>query len=44
MWEESPALADTFVKVKQTQGIVDGNAHVYRKVMKGPFENKDVAV
>ncbi|HEY1189109.1 MAG TPA: hypothetical protein VGE74_15755 [Gemmata sp.] len=43
-WEESEELADTFVKVKETQGIVDGNAHVYRKVMKGQFENKDVLV
>lgn len=43
-WEESPDLADTFVKVKQTEGIVDGNAHVYRKLMKGEFENKDVLV
>lgn len=43
-WEESPELADSFVKVKQTEGIVDGNAHVYRKLMKGSFENKDVLV
>ncbi len=43
-WEESPELADTFVKVKQTEGIVDGNAHVYRKLMKGNFDNKDVLV
>ncbi len=43
-WEESEALADTFVKVKQTEGIVDGNAHVYRKQMRGTFENKDVLV
>jgi hypothetical protein len=41
-WEESPELADSFVKVKQAAGIVDGNAHVYRKLMKGTFENKDV--
>jgi hypothetical protein len=32
------------VKVKETQGIVDGNAHVYRKLMKGTFDNKDVLV
>jgi len=43
-WDESTSLADTFVKVKETQGIVDGNAHVYRKLMKGSFENKDVGV
>jgi hypothetical protein len=43
-WEETPGLADSFVKVKETQGIVDGNAHVYRKLMKGTFENKDVGL
>lgn len=43
-WDESTALADTFVKVKAAQGIVDPNAHVYRKRMNGNFENKDVAV
>ncbi len=43
-WEESEALADTFVKVKQTEGIVDGTAHVYRKQMRGTFDNKDVLV
>jgi len=30
--------------VKDTQGIVEPNAHVYRKLMKGMFENKDVGV
>ncbi len=43
-WDESPGLADTFVKIKDAVGIVDGNAHVYRKLMKGSFENKDVGV
>jgi hypothetical protein len=43
-WEESPGLASSFMKVKETQGIIDGNAHVYRKLMKGSFENKDVLV
>ena len=43
-WEESPGLADSFVKVKLALGIVDGSAHVYRKLMKGMFENKDVGV
>jgi hypothetical protein len=43
-WEESPGLAETMVKVKETQGIVDANAHVYRKVMRGEFDNKDVGV
>ena len=26
MWEESPGLADGFMKVKETQGIIEGNA------------------
>jgi hypothetical protein len=43
-WEESPGLADSFMKVKQSQGIIDGNAHVYRRLMKGSFDNKDVLV
>ena len=43
-WKESPGLADSFVKVKETQGIVDGSAHVYWKQMAGTFENKDVGV
>jgi len=43
-WEESPGLAETSVKVKETQGIVDANSHVYRKIMKGEFDNKDVGV
>ena len=43
-WEESPELADAFVKVKVAEGIVDGNAHLYRKLMKGTFDNKDVLV
>jgi hypothetical protein len=43
-WEESPGLAESFVKVKEARGIVDGNAHVYRKLMKGSYENKDVLV
>ena len=43
-WEESPGHANSFVKVKETQGIVEPNAHVYRKLMKGNFDNKDVGV
>ncbi|MBA4067567.1 MAG: hypothetical protein C0501_28440 [Isosphaera sp.] len=43
-WRESPGLAESFVKVKETQGVVDGGAHVYWKQMVGVFENKDVGV
>jgi hypothetical protein len=44
-WEESPQLADSFVKkLDAAQGIVEGKAHVYRKVMKGTFKNADVII
>jgi hypothetical protein len=41
-WDESPGIAIEFMGVKEAQGIIDGGAHVYRKLMKGTFENKDV--
>jgi hypothetical protein len=43
-WEESPGIAMAFVGVREAQGIIDGSAHVYRKLMKGTFDNKDVVV
>lgn len=43
-WDESPGLAESSVKVKETQGIVDPSGHLYRKVMRGMFENKDVGI
>jgi len=43
-WDESEGLAESFVKVKEAEGIVDGNAHAYRRVLKGNFDNKDVLV
>lgn len=43
-WEESPGLADTSVKIKETMDIVEPNAHLYRKSMHGEFDNKDVIV
>lgn len=43
-WRESPGMAESFVKVKETEGIVDGKAHVYWKQMVGSFENKDVGL
>ena len=43
-WDESPALAESFMAVEKTQGIVDGSAHVYRRKMVGVFDNKDVGV
>lgn len=43
-WRESDGLAESFIKIKDTQGIVDGKAHVYWKTMVGSFENKDVGL
>lgn len=43
-WRESPGLAESFMKVKDAQGIVDAKSHVYWKEMHGTFENKDVGV
>ncbi len=43
-WDESPGHPVSFMKVKETQDIVDPNSHVYRKLMKGEFPNKDVGV
>jgi hypothetical protein len=43
-WEESAKLAGTFVKADQAQGIIDKDAHVYRRRLVGRYENKDVLV
>ncbi len=40
-WEETPQLASAFVKVAATKGIVDGNAHCYRKTIHGNQKNQD---
>jgi hypothetical protein len=43
-WRESPRPAGLFMKADQTQGIVDPEAHILLREMKGRFENKDVVV
>lgn len=43
-WVESARLAGSFMKAKETHGIVDPDGHVYRKAMRGTFANKDVGV
>ena len=44
-WEESPQPAEMFMRtIKQSQGIVAGSEHVYRKVLKGQYKNMDVVV
>jgi hypothetical protein len=43
-WEESPKLANTFIKVDKTEGIMLPDAHVYRKGMHGSLKNQDTVV
>jgi hypothetical protein len=43
-WEESPQHAVQFMKTERTQGIVLGDAHCYRRRMRGVFKNADVLV
>lgn len=40
-WRESPQLAASFLRVGQTHGIIDGDAHCYLKRMVGELPNKD---
>lgn len=40
-WDETPNLASAFMNVRQSKGIIDGNAHCYRRVMKGNLKNQD---
>jgi hypothetical protein len=43
-WEESPGPANTFLNVRTAEGLVDPDGHVYRRQMRGTFENRDVGV
>jgi hypothetical protein len=43
-WRESPSLAESFVKVSKTAGIVEKNAHVYRRIIRGKQTNQDTWV
>lgn len=44
-WEESAQPAELFLKkVKEVQGVVDPQGHVYRKIMRGMLKNEDVIV
>lgn len=44
-WTESPQPAEMFLrKLDQAKGVVDGKAHVYRKVMVGMYKNEDTWV
>ncbi|HEX4612556.1 MAG TPA: hypothetical protein VH092_30460 [Urbifossiella sp.] len=43
-WDESPGLANGFVNTRLAEGLVDPDGHVYRRRMRGMFENRDVGV
>jgi hypothetical protein len=43
-WEESPQPAGQFVLVTKTQGIVDGERHLYLRSLNGRRKNEDVLV
>lgn len=40
-WRESEGLANSFMQTQKTQGIVEGPAHCYRKILKGSLVNQD---
>ncbi len=43
-WTESVQLASQFLKVDKTEGIVQGESHVYLRVIRGKQKNEDVVV
>jgi hypothetical protein len=43
-WDESPALAGSFMKVDKAQGLLNKEQHCYRKPMRGNLKNADVLV
>lgn len=43
-WTESPSHAVNFMKIDKTEGIVEKDAHVYLRAMRGKLKNEDVLV
>ena len=43
-WRESPQLPSSFMRVPQTQGVVDANAHCYLRQLAGDLKNQDTFV
>lgn len=44
VWTESPQPAASFVEVRKAAGIVDGEAHVYKRRIVGKEKNTDILV
>jgi hypothetical protein len=43
-WTESPKLAGSFMKIDETQGLIDKDGHVYRLRLSGRRNNEDILV
>lgn len=43
-FRESPQAALSFMRVKESQGLIDGNSHCYLKQMTGNLKNQDTYV
>jgi hypothetical protein len=43
-WRESPQHARSFMKIDKLKGLLEPDAHCYRKVLRGELENKDTLV
>ncbi len=43
-WEESPGIAKSVCKVEKSEGLLQGDGHIYRRRMVGDFANKDIVL
>jgi hypothetical protein len=43
-WEESSRPANLFMNLDKAKGLLDGDAHVYRKKLRGKMPNEDILV
>jgi hypothetical protein len=43
-WKESFGLAQQFMKIDRTKGLVDGESHCYKRTIRGTQKNEDISV
>lgn len=43
-WEESRGWAGQFMRIESSAGVLDNEAHVYRRRIRGDFANEDILV
>ena len=41
-WEESPGIAKGACKAEKSEGLLNGDGHIYRRRMIGDFANNDI--